>query len=52
MARKRWFGMLVAEALITLAMVSAACSGPSTNEAALPETGGAQRSIKVYESPT
>jgi hypothetical protein len=52
MERKKRVGILVAGAIITLAMVSAACSGPSTNEVVLPETVGSQRSITVYESPT
>jgi ABC-type glycerol-3-phosphate transport system substrate-binding protein len=52
MARKNWVGMLGAGVLIVLAIVSAACSGNTSNAATSSDTEEVKRSIKVYESPT
>ena len=51
MGRKTLVGM-VAGAMMMLALVSAACSGGTPNEAPPPDSENVKVSIKVYENPT
>ncbi len=51
MGRKSLVGM-VAGVMMMLALVSAACSGGTPNEAPPPDSENGKVSIKVYESPT
>jgi hypothetical protein len=43
---------MVAGVMMMLALVSAACSGGTLNEAPPPDSENAKVSIKVYENPT
>ena len=51
MSRQPMVGM-VAGAMMMLALVSAACSGGTPNEAPPPDSENVKVSIKVYENPT
>ena len=44
--------VMVAGVMMMLALVSAACSGGTLNEAPPPDSENAKVSIKVYENPT
>jgi hypothetical protein len=52
MTKKTRVGMLGVGFLIVLAIVSAACSGSTSNAVDQLESEGIDRNITVYESPT